>query len=370
MPKRAVWAEIDLAAVEHNIREIKKKIHGGAKFCAVVKADAYGHGAVPVANVALKLGASYLAVAMLSEAIELREAGITAPILILGPTPEDEAKELVDYGITPAVFTLSLAEAISREAQRQQKTAKVHLKIDTGMSRIGVRPEAAGELGAAIAALPGIELEGVFSHFALADSRNKDYAKEQLARFELAIAKLKEKGIEIPLKHLANSAATLEMPETHFDMVRMGVIIYGLWPSAEVEHVVDLKPAMKVKGHLALVKTMHPGETIGYGRTYTVAKESRIATLPIGYADGYIRALAGKAAVEFADGRRAPVVGRICMDQCMLDVTGIAEAKEGSEVVIFGSDTLTADEVAEWLGTINYEVVCLMSPRIPRIYHG
>ena len=367
MPSRAVWAEIDLGAIEHNFKEIKKCIQGGAKLCAVVKANAYGHGAVAVAKTAVEAGADYLAVAVLSEALELRDAGFTTPILILGAVPAEDARILVDRGITQTVCTLELAEAISAEAQRQGKKAKIHLKIDTGMGRIGIRPEAAGEMAKQLTMLPGLELEGMFSHFALADVKDKSYAHEQLAQFRLAIQKVEEKGIDIPIKHIAESAAILELPEAHFDMVRAGVIEYGLWPSDEVEHAASLRPAMKVCAKLVFVKTMHEGETISYGRTYTMPGERRIATMPLGYADGYLRAFAGKASVEIA-GKRAPVVGRICMDQFMVDITDIPEAQEGSEAVIFGSDTLTADELAKWLGTINYEVVCLMAPRIPRIY--
>ena len=369
MPSRAVWAEIDLEAVEHNIKEIKKCVQGGAKFCAVVKADAYGHGAIAVAERAVKLGADYLAVAVLQEAVELRSAGITTPILILGATQLEDAGLVVDQNITQTVFTLEAVQALSAEAVRRGRTVKVHLKIDTGMSRIGVRPEAAGDMAAAISAMPGIELEGMFSHFALSDARDKTYAHEQLARFRQAIAGVEAKGIAIPVKHIANSAAILEMPETHFDMVRAGVILYGLWPSDEVEHVIELRPAMKLCAKLVYIKTMHTGEKISYGCTYTVPRESRIATLPLGYADGYTRLYAGKAVVEL-NGKRVPVTGRICMDQCMVDVTEVPEAAAGDEVVLFGSDTLTADEAASWLGTINYEIVCMVSPRVPRVYKG
>ena len=367
MPDRAAWAEIDLRAVEHNIREIKKCIHGGAKLCAVVKADAYGHGAVAVAYRAVQLGADYLAVAVLSEALELRRAGITTPILILGATQPEDAGLVVDADVTQAVFSLEAAQALSAAAVRLGRTARVHLKVDTGMHRIGVRPEEAGPLAAAIAALPGLFLEGMFSHFALSDARDKSYAREQLARFKQAIAGVAAQGIEIPIKHLANSAAILEMPETHFDMVRAGVILYGLWPSDEVEHVIDLRPVMRVCARLVFVKDMHPGEKISYGCTYTVQRESRIATLPVGYADGYTRLYAGKAVVELG-GHRLPVVGRICMDQCMVDVTDVPDAVTGDTAVLFGSPTLTADEVASWIGTINYEIVCMVSPRVPRIY--
>ncbi len=367
MPNRAVWAEIDLGAIEHNIKEIKKCITGGAKFCAVVKANAYGHGALAVARKAVELGADYLAVAALSEALQLRDAGFTTPILILGLVEPTDAQVLVDRDITQTVCTMELAEAISAEAVRQGKKARVHMKIDTGMGRIGIRSDEAGEFAKQLTMLPGLELEGMFSHFALADAKDKSYAHVQLELFKRAIQQVEERGIQIPIRHIAESAAILELPEAHFDMVRAGVILYGLWPSEEVQHVIELRPAMKVCAKLMFVKKMQAGETISYGRTCAMARESRIATLPLGYADGYIRAFGGRAAVEIA-GQRAPIVGRICMDQCMIDITDIPEASEGSTAVIFGSDTLTADELASWLGTINYEVVCLMAPRIPRVY--
>ena len=367
MPNRAVWAEVDLAAIEHNIREIKKKVHGDAKFCAVIKANAYGHGVIPVARTAIAAGADYLAVAILNEALELRDAGFTEPILILGFTPLEQSGILVDRGITQTVFSYEAAEALSKEAVLQEKTAKIHLKIDTGMSRIGILPEDAGEFAKRIQQLPCIELEGLFSHFALADSRDKSFANEQLQRFKQAIDLIEKQGIHIPLKHIANSAATLEMPQAHFDMVRAGIILYGLWPSDEVEHCVDLRPAMVLKAKIAYLKELKKGQSIGYGRTFITNRDSLIATLPIGYADGYTRLFSGKAQVEIA-GKRAFLVGRICMDQCMIDVTDLENIHNGDEVVLFGSETLPMDEAAAWLGTINYELACMVSSRVPRIY--
>ena len=367
MSNRGAWAEINLSALRHNISAIKSRVADGAKFCAVVKADAYGHGAVAVAREAVAQGADYLAVAVLSEAVKLREAGFTTPILILGPTQPQEADVVVRYRITQAVFTVEQAAALAAAALRQHTHAKVHLVVDTGMGRIGVRPGNAGAVAAAIAGLPGIWLEGMFSHFASADSKDKMYAAEQFRRFQEAVAAVEARGIKLELRHIANSAAILEMPETHLDMVRAGIILYGLWPSDEVEHVIDLRPVMKVKARLSCVKDYHPGETVSYGRTFMAAREMRVGTLPVGYADGYTRLYAGKAVVAI-NGQRVPVVGRICMDQCMVDVTDVNGARVGDEAVLFGSPTLTADEAAGWLGTINYEVVCMISPRVPRVY--
>lgn len=369
MPNRAAWAEIDLAALRHNYEEIKKNIRGGAKLCAVVKADAYGHGALAVARVAVEAGASYLAVATLGEAIELREVGFTVPILLLGLVLPDEARDIVDYDVTQVVCELPLAEAISREAVRQHKTAKVHLKVETGMGRIGIRPEEIGALAAAVKQLPNIEIEGMFSHFAMADSKDKTYTKGQLAKFEQALKAVEEAGVKLKLRHIAESAAILEIPEAHYDMVRAGVIQYGMWPSDEVTHPIDLKPVMKVCAKVVFMKTLHPGESIGYGRQFIAERESRIATLPIGYADGCIRAYGNGGYVSFG-GRKAPIAGRVCMDQVMVDVTDLPDVKEGDTAVLFGDETVTADTAAKWLNTINYEVTCLISPRVPRVYKG
>lgn len=367
MAKRGVWAEISLGALKSNLRAIRTKIAGGAKFCAVVKANGYGHGAIPVAQEAVRAGADYLAVAVLEEAVALRQAGFTTPILLLGPTVAEEAEDVVRYDVTQAVTTEKAAQVLSAAALRQHKTAKVHLAVDTGMGRIGVTPEAVGDAAAGIAALPAVELEGLFSHFALADARDKSYAKEQFRRFQCAMAKVEGRGIAIPLRHIANSAAILEMPETHLDMVRAGIVLYGLWPSEEVRRSIDLCPLMTVKAKITCVKDFPKGETIGYGRIFTAPRDMRVATLPLGYADGYTRLYTGKAAVE-VEGRRAPVVGRICMDQCMIDVTDIPGITVGDTVTIFGSPTLPTDEAAAWLGTIHYEVVSMIAPRIPRVY--
>lgn len=369
MANRDVWAEIDLGAIAHNFREIRTCIKEGAKLCAVVKANAYGHGAVAVAQKALEAGADYLATAVPSEALELRQAGFTAPILILGIVPKESAHALVSHDITQAVCDMELAEAISGEAVRQGKTARVHLKVETGMGRIGVRPEEAPVLAKKLASLPNIELEGMFSHFSMADTKDKSFTKQQLQRFQQAADGIEAAGIHVPIKHIAESAAILEIPEAHFDMVRAGIIEYGLWPSDEVSHPIALRQAMKLQARIAFIKTVHVGESISYGREFIAKRESRIATLPLGYADGYIRAYAKRGEVEIC-GKRAKIAGRICMDQFMVDITDIPEAKVGDIATLFGSETLTTDEAAGWLDTINYEVTCLVSERVPRIYRG
>lgn len=369
MPNRWVWAEIDLGAIEHNLKEIKNRIQGGAKLCAVVKANAYGHGAIAVARKAVEFGAEYLAVATLSEALELREAGFLTPILILGLVPPEAVNEIVTHDITQAICDLDLAKALSVEAVRQGKCAKVHLKVDTGMGRIGICPEDAGVMAQLLQEYPGIEIEGVFSHFAAADSKDKSYVKEQLEAFRMAIRCMKAHGVSPAICHIAESAAILEIPEAHFDMVRAGIIEYGLWPSDEVTRPIELRQAMRLCARIAFIKTVPAGTSIGYGRQFVAERESRIATLPLGYADGYIRAYGKQGVVELR-GKRAPIAGRVCMDQVMIDVTEIPEAEVGDEVTLFGSPTLTTDEAAGWLDTINYEVTCMVSARVPRVYVG
>ena len=367
MLERPVWVQIDLAALEHNVRVIKGLLKPETKFCAVVKADAYGHGAIEVARVAVAAGADYLAVAILSEALELRGAGFTVPILILGHTPELQARQVVAHAVEQTIFSLEAARALSEAAVELGTIAKVHIKVDTGMSRVGVQPAAVADFAAAVAALPGICIEGLFSHFATADSADKTYAFKQLDCFEQVIQDLKCRDIDIPLKHIANSAAILELPQTQFNMVRPGIILYGLWPSNEVKQTIELRPVMQFKALVSLVKEVPGGVGVSYGCTYVTKRPSRIATLPVGYADGWTRLLAEKASVLIR-GHRASVIGRICMDQCMIDVTDIPDVQAGDEVLLFGGEELPVDEIADHLGTINYEIVCMVGKRVPRVY--
>ncbi|MCW2278094.1 alanine racemase [Heliophilum fasciatum] len=370
--ERPVWADVDLAAIAANVRNICQHVQPSTQVMAVVKANGYGHGAVPVAKAALDAGATYLGVALLSEVEELRGAGITAPILILGYTPPELAGAALATGAALTVFDLPTATAYSEAAQAAGKTLTVHLKVDTGMGRIGVLPEEAGDLAAAIARLPGLDLEGIFSHFAASDSRDKSYAHAQWAAFQQVLAAVAKRGIRVPIRHIANSAAILEMPETHLDMVRAGIILYGLQPSDEVTFPFPLAPAMELKARIAHLKTVPAGTAISYGCTFRTARESVIATLPIGYADGWIRLMSNCAHV-LVRGRRVPLVGRVCMDQCMIDVTDVPAVSVGDEAVLFGrqgGEFLSVDEVARHAGTINYETVCLVSYRVPRHYHG
>lgn len=367
MFERAVWAEIDLGAIAHNVEQIRKVTARGAQICAVVKADAYGHGAIAVARTVLQAGADRLAVAILNEAIELRKAGFLVPILLLGYTPEYQAAMIVDYDITQTIFTTESAQALSEAAVAAGKIVNVHIKIDTGMGRIGIRPEDAGEFAQAVSALPGIKIEGVFSHFANSDSADKSFTYEQYRRFTVGLECIEAKGIKVPIRHIANSAATLDLPHMHLDMVRPGIILYGLWPSDEVDHTLDLRPAMKFKAQVGFAKDMPSNASISYGQTYFTKEPSDIVTLPVGYADGWSRLLAHKAQVLIR-GQRAPLVGRVCMDQCMVDVTHIPEVVAGDEALLFGGPSLPVEEVAKHMGTINYEIVCMVGKRVPRLY--
>lgn len=368
MFERSVWAEIDSTAIAHNVRNIRQLVSKRTQVCAVVKADAYGHGAEEVARVALASGADRLAVAIVNEAIALRQAGFIVPILVLGYTPAWQAAEVIEHDITQTIFSLEAATALSQAAVAAGKTAKVHIKLDTGMGRIGILPEEAGQFAAAVAKLPGLEIEGVFSHFAVSDdATERRFTQEQFTLFLQGVARIEAQGIHVPIRHIANSAAVLDMPETHLDMVRPGIILYGLWPSDDVSRPIDLKPAMRLKAQVGFVKEVPAAASISYGRTFTTARPSRIATLPLGYADGWSRVLSNAATVIIR-GQKAPLVGRVCMDQCMVDVTDIPGVLPGDTALLFGGRELPVEAVAASIGTINYEVVCMIGKRVPRFY--
>ena len=367
MIERPAWAEVDASALRANIRNIVKHLGTGVRFCAVVKADGYGHGARAVARVALEEGAAMLAVAIVNEAVELRNAGFTCPVLVLGPAETCDAARIVDFGLDATVYGIEAARALSAAAVAAGKTASLHLKVDTGMRRVGCAPENTPALAADLSVLPRVRLAGVFSHFATADAEDLTFAREQLRRFNGALAGIEEAGIATGIRHMANSAAAIRMPEAGFDMVRLGIAMYGLKPSAGREWEVELEPAMRLRTRVSMVKDIAAGETVGYGRRFSAARPSRIATLPLGYADGWTRALSGRASV-LVRGARAPLVGSVCMDQCMIDVTDIPDVAQGDEVLLFGGTELPADEIAEALGTINYEVVCQVGKRVPRVY--
>lgn len=370
-----VYAGIDLAAVRYNLESMHRNTAPDVKIAAVVKTDAYGHGAMQIARAVENL--PYLwgfAVATVEEALALRADGRKKPILILGISFPEQYPAIVEEEIRPAVCSYHAAQELSEAAGRLGKTCRIHVKIDTGMSRIGfaVGEKSADEI-AQIAALPNISIEGIFTHFARADEEDKGAAYAQLALFRGMIGRLEERGISIPLKHCSNSAGIVELPEAGMDMVRAGITLYGLWPSEEVRRdIIDLKPVMSIKSHVSFLKTLEPGQSVSYGGTYTAESARRIATIPVGYGDGYARGLSNKGCVLIR-GRRAPIRGRVCMDQFMVDVTDIPDVREGDPVTLLGTDgaeTITMEELGRLSGRFNYEFACLITPRVPRVYQS
>ncbi len=380
------WAEIDLNALAHNYRELRRVTSSGAGLMAVVKADGYGHGAVRVARVALACGATFLAVARFDEAFRLREAGIGAPILLFGYSLPDYVAYMAENGIRASINAVASAKKLSQKAASLGKTLKVHIKIDTGMGRLGLlshglalKTDETKEISQAvqevltIAALPHLEVEGIFTHFANADARDKRHARGQFALFTALLKALSEAGFRARFRHAANSAATIEMPETHLDLVRPGIAQYGLWPSDEVDKSkIALKPAMALKSLVIHVKSVGSGFAVSYGSTYRTPRPTRVATVPVGYADGFDRLLSSKGHM-LVKGMRAPIIGRVCMDLTLIDVGHIPQVALEDEVVILGrqgNEEISADEIAGRVGTINYEIVSSLTARVPRRYIG
>lgn len=368
---RPVWAEIDLDAIKYNIDSIKRRVDT-KELIAVVKADAYGHGALDVSKTLVENGATKLAVAVITEAMELRHGNINTPIMILGYTPLEFAADLINYDIEQTIFDLEYAKKLSEIALNLGKKAKVHVALDTGMGRIGflINDNSLNEI-LKISSLKGLEVVGIFTHFATADESDKNYSNKQYKKFTDFNEKLISKGVNILLKHVSNSGAIIDMPNTYLDGVRAGIVLYGYYPSEDVlKQNLDLKKAISIKTQVAHVKILDKNEYVSYGRKFKTERKSIIATLPIGYADGYSRALTGKAKV-IINGKFAPVVGTICMDQCMIDVTDIGDVHVGDEVIVLGKDKdlkFDADDMAKAMGTINYEVLCMIKQRIPRVY--
>ncbi len=368
---RPTKAEIYLDNIAYNVKQLKK-ISNSKHFMAVVKADGYGHGAVQVAKTALANGADHLGVALIDEAIELRNSGIKAPILVLGYTSPKDGESLVEYDIAQTVYSFEQAKGFSIKAQKSKNVIKIHLKIDTGMNRLGfqINDEELTNIKR-LFNLKGIKVIGAYTHFADADDRNSNFTNLQYDSFINFVDKI-EKECKIKLlKHCANSAAIIDYPFTHLDMVRAGIGIYGLYPNLIMQDKVSLKPAMGLKTKVAHLKKISAGQTISYGRTYSTNDERNIATLPVGYADGYNRLLSNKGKVIIKDGY-APIVGRVCMDQLMVDVTNIENVRVDDEVILFGNNQngkeISVDVIAELLGTINYEIVCMIGKRVPRVY--
>lgn len=364
------WAEIDLDALKYNFDNIKGVLKPETKIMSVVKTDAYGHGYEECCKTLLECGTDAFAVATLSEAKQVRKICPDTPILILGVTQKEDMAELVKYDVMPTITDTDNCVTLSQEAEKAKKTVKIHIKIDTGMSRIGF---VAGDKSALseilkISKLPNIEIDGIFSHFACADEENPEYTYMQFERFLNLIKDLEDLGIKIPTKHIANSAAIMMYPEMQLDMVRPGIILYGYYPSDEVlKERLSLKPVMSLKSRITLIKEAEQGVGVSYGKEYITERKTKIATVPIGYGDGYLRALKNKAKMEIS-GQLCDVVGRICMDQCMIDVTNVNNIGIGDEVTVFGNGKITADSVAKWLGTISYEVLCLVANRVLRVY--
>ena len=368
------YAEISLEAIGHNIREVKKRLPEGVKLLGVVKANAYGHGAVPVASY-LENQVDYFATATIEEAVELRENGISAPILILGYVSPSQYGDLVEYDITQTIDSYAQALALENEAARQNRKAKAHLAVDTGMTRIGFQvTEHDADEAAKIADLPHIELEGMFTHFSCADQEDKTYCSMQMEKYDKMTALLAERGVTIPLRHICNSAGIMEFDDHRFEMVRSGIITYGIYPSEEVKKErLDLIPALSWKSHVIHVKEVGPGIGVSYGATYVTEKPmTRIATVSAGYADGYPRALSNQGCV-LIHGKKAPIIGVICMDQCMADVTDIPDATAGSEAVIYGDGTdgsMTIDEASKLAATNKNDIIARLTARPPRVYIG
>ncbi len=368
---RPAWAEIDLDAIAYNTRNIKKLI-GDKDLIAVVKANCYGHGVIDIIPTLLENGVSRFAVAMISEALEIRDNKITAPVMILGFTPLYLGEELINNNIEQTVYDLDYAKELSKIALTLNKKAKIHIAIDTGMGRIGFLPnEKSIDNITEICSLEGIEVIGIFTHFSTSDEKDKEYSHEQFTKMISVMDTLKKRGIDIPLKHVANSGAIIDLPDTYLDAVRAGIILYGYYPSDEIDkNNLALKPALTLKATITNVKTLEKDMYVSYGRTFKTSNETIVATIPVGYADGYLRKLAenGKVIIK---GEFAPIIGRICMDQFMIDVTNIPDVKIGDEVILLGEKNglkYNADDMAKKLDTINYEVTCMLKSRLPRVY--
>lgn len=367
-----VVSEINLDAIAHNTKQIRKIVNDKTDIMVIIKADAYGHGAVEVAKVALYNGASALGVAISDEGIQIRNNNINVPILILGYTPEAKIDEVIKYNLIQTVFTYEMAEAISKVAIKLEKIAQIHIKLDTGMNRIGFLPiDKSIDDIIKISKLKNIEINGIFTHFATSDEKDKSFTYKQAQIYQNFVNKLEALGLHIPVKHVSNSGAIIDLPEFAFNMVRAGIILYGMYPSEDVDKSkIDLKPAMSLKTQVSYIKEISENNPISYGRTYYTKTNTKIATIPVGYADGYSRALSNKGRV-LINGEYANIVGRICMDQFMIDVTHIPNVNIGDDVILIGEQNdkaVTAQEIAKLIGTINYEVVCMISKRIPRVY--
>ncbi len=369
--QRPTCVEIDLDAIVGNLAAVQRRV-SPARVMAVVKANAYGHGLQSIAEATAQAGAEYLGVALAQEGVELREKRIQTPILVLGGFFEDEVKAFLQYDLEATVYDWPRAVALSQRAVALGKRAKVHVKVDTGMGRVGVNWREAVGFVREVQSLRGLELLGIYTHFASSDAADKSFAQRQLRRFREVVTELDRQGVTIPLKHAANSGAVLDLPESYFDMVRVGLLIYGYYPSRETTESVAVSPALRLKSRVIAVKDVPPGTVVSYNSTYRTGSKTRIATVPIGYGDGYNRLLSNRGEVLIR-GRRHKVVGAVCMDQIMVDVGGDAEVVPGDEVVLLGrqgGEEITIYEICDKLNTIPYEVTCWISERVPRLYES
>ena len=364
------WAEIDLDAIAANVAAFKRHVGQRVEIIAVVKANAYGHGAVPVARAALAAGATRLAVHRAIEGIELRRAKIDAPILVMGYTPPDGAELIAGWNLTPSAITLEFAQALCAHAEATGIVIPLHVKVDTGMNRFGLMPGEVLDFLQAISRLPGVRLEGLFTHFATADSADSTHSLAQLKVFTQVVAAARQAGFHLPLVHAANSAATMKLPQAHFDAVRPGIAMYGMHPSSEWIPPFEIRPALTLKSRLSRVRRIPAGAGIGYGFTHVTQAPTTVALVPVGYGDGYHRILSNKGAV-LVGGQRAPILGRVSMDQIVVDVSHIPGVQQDDEVVLVGrqgAGQIQAEEVALLSGTINYEVTTALLPRVARLY--
>ena len=375
MESSLAWAEVDLKAIAHNIRELRRIINPKTRFMAVVKANAYGHGIIEVAKESIKNGTEVLGIAHIEEGIQLRKAGIDVPVLIFGYTSPMYAKKLIEFDLTQTVYSYEISEKLSQYAAKYGKKIKVHIKVDTGMGRLGllsgIKDNSISKVES-ISRLPMLELEGIYTHFATADKLNRSYADKQFEIFMDFLNKLRVTGLEIPLTHAANSAAIINMPETHLDMVRAGISLYGFYTSENVDRsIIKLKPAMELKTKIIHLKKVPSGFKVSYGITYKTEKPTTIATVSIGYADGLNRLLSSNGRMLVCNGHSVPIVGRICMYMTMRDVGKVPGLAIEEEVVVFGNQgnsSITVDEIASKINTINYEIVSTIMSRVPRIY--
>ena len=367
---RPAYLEIDLRALASNVKNIKRKLGKRVQLLVVVKADGYGHGSYEVSKIALKNGAGSLGVAFLEEGIELRENGIKAPILILSPEFYGREKEVIEYDLQPAIADLDFVKKLNREAKKQNKIAEVYLKIDTGMRRYGIEPSSALDFVKGVQKLKNIRLKGVLSQFSTTEDTDKDFAEKQLYLFKKTVKQLEELNGARLVRSIANSGAFLRLPQSYFDQVRVGIVMYGIYPSPKMTKRVKVNPVMSLKSRIVQIREVETGESVSYGRTFITNRRTKIGTIPLGYADGYPWQLSNRGEV-LVKGKRVPIIGRVCMDAFMVDLTGLPDVKIGEDVVLLGKqgkEKIEAHQIAEWANSFSYEIVTRMGKRLPRVY--